>query len=83
MKTATVAVQAKEDVMKIYTISELQLLGRAQLLELREIVSRHLMVLSDDATERSEALENLDNIRRVLNGRVRRPTTGRFAPPAP
>lgn len=69
--------------MRIYTLSELQLLSRTQLLELHEIISRHLMVLSDNTNERHEALENLDRIRRVLNRQAYRPCPGGVLHPAP
>ena len=52
--------------MRIFPISELLQLSRYELLELHRKISTHLLVLADNAIERREALENLDNIRRVL-----------------
>ncbi len=43
----------------------------------------HLLVLPADAIERREALENLDNIRRVLHRLAMRPWRCGFTPPAP
>ena len=69
--------------MRIFPISELLQLSRHELLELHRKISTHLLVLADNAIERREALENLDNIRRVLNRPVcglRRPATAHPAP---
>jgi hypothetical protein len=69
--------------MKLFSMNELLALSRDELLDLHDDMSRHLMVLSADEIERREALENLDNIRRVLNRPVQTNQHGGFLPPAP
>ncbi len=69
--------------MKLYTMTELLMLNREELNALYRLISKHLLVLHSDAIERREALENLDNIRRVLHRLAMRPWRCRFTPPAP
>ncbi len=69
--------------MKLYTMTELLQLNRSELITLQRLAEMHLLVLPADAIERREALENLDNIRRVLHRLAMRPWRCGFTPPAP
>ena len=68
--------------MKLFSVNELLALSRDQLLDAHEEMSRHLMVLSADEIERRTALENLDNIRRVLYRPVEAHRREGCSPPA-
>jgi hypothetical protein len=73
--------------MKYFSMNELEAMSRDQLIQLHREMSRHLLVLSEDTIERRQALENLDNIRRILNRPIRplvyTPRRGRIRPPSP
>ena len=69
--------------MKLYSLNELLALHRDQLLDLHREMSRHLMVLSADAIERREALENLHTIRRALNQPTGSNRRAGLTPPTP
>jgi hypothetical protein len=58
-----------EEIMRVITTNELQLLSRAQLLELLEQISGQLGVLPAGSTARANALQNLALVRAVLAAR--------------
>ncbi len=69
--------------MRIFAISELLQLTCDELFALHRKVSTHLLVSPDNAIEHCEALENLANIRRVLDRPVCWPRRPGPAHPAP
>ena len=69
--------------MKIWTMNELVQLSRSELLELFEAISDQLAALPEGSSERLTALENLDNIRTVLNRPVFAPRRRGLRPPSP
>jgi hypothetical protein len=72
-----------EETMKVWTMSELVQLSRSELLQLFEAISSRLAALPEGSHERQVALENLDNIRAVLNRPAFSPRRSGPKPPAP
>jgi len=76
MNTATVAVEQKEEAMKVLSIAELLCLTRMELLEIRRSLELEVDELPWDCIELREAEATLANIRLVLA----RPELQRLAP---
>ena len=66
MKTAAVAVEAKEETMKVLTISELLNLTKIELLELAGSLATQLQELPAGSSEHQDTLKSLENVRAVL-----------------
>ena len=66
MKTAAVAVEAKEEIMKVLTITELLCLTKIELLELSGSLAKQLHELPAGSSEYQDTLKSLENVRTVL-----------------
>lgn len=78
MNTATVAVEQKEETMKVLSIAELLCLTRGELLELQRSLELQLEELDYDSSEFRDSMRTLGNVRQVLLRRV--PSAPRPAP---